>query len=684
MILKHTKKNGRIRQLLGALVLVLCCYSYSNPALSYTQQYNVGDTGPNGGTVQSVDVTSTVTGTEIQLNGGFEETTTTTLYTETVIEQISTTETTTTTTTTTQETTSSNALPGINSSDWSSTGSVSFQGQPCSYSGGTASGEACTGPQNNTSNSMVTTSNKQNWNVGTTGGGQIVSEYVEMAQDLTEAELQAGFTLNYGVSVESHQSNTTVPWCSKTNGDCNDRFRVTVRLYNADPNSNANSLVHTFNQYETLNYSNTRNYTYTEDIAANNYTELWGQMELWGQDSGYHGGMFGPIFSNPYMTLTYDAITTITETITNIVLSTQETVYNTSEDVLTKVYIGDPVQDTITVEPIDYTEVDSFEIEIINEDTGGGIEMEFTVEVDETSNVATVEMSSTNLDTGVVQVETIAEISLDFDMDTGGTEVPEITVAEIEADIGSQIDSAVASIDIEVNTTEGGMSENASTEPEVSETEVGADTSSTEQTESLQESSSNAEQSVGEGDGEQSSETSGDTGSERDTSGSEGESKADSSGASESGEKDGDAPGGDDSRGEEKDAGRSEGKSKESKDKTKTKSNESKSEKVKLEIAKAKQKIADRILSAMADTYSAINEATKIALISSLADTENFKKYVQKQNEDAMEWYSDTQVYRNQQMLGDPYGALFGSAQDNLMNEMINEQYKPGYGLGLQ
>ena len=672
--------------------MVFCFCFYSNLAQAYTQQYNVGDTGPNGGQVTAVDVTSTVTGTEVALNGGFEETTTTTLYTETVIEQISTTETTTTTTTTTQETTSSNALPGINSSDWSSTGSVSFQGQPCSYSGGTASGQACTGPQNNTSNSMVTTSNKQNWNVGTTGGGQIVSEYVEMAQDLTEAELQAGFTLNYGVSVESHQSNTTVPWCSKTNGDCNDRFRVTVRLYNADPNGNANSLVHTFNQYETLNYSNTRNYTYTEDIAANNYTELWGQMELWGQDSGYHSGMYGPIFSNPYMTLTYDAITTITETITNIVLSTQETVYNTSEDVLTKVYIGDPIQDTITVEPIDYTEVDSFEIEIVNEDTGGGIEMEFTVEVDETTNVATVEMSSTNLDTGVVQVETIAEISLDFDMDTGGTEVPEITVAEIEADIGSQIDSAIAdievsveapAIEVEVNTTEGGLSENASTEQEVSETEVGTDTSTTEQTESLQESSSNVEQSVGEGNGESSSESSGDTGSEGDSNRSEGESKADSSGASESSEKDGDSPGGDDTRGDEKDAGRSEGKSK-SKDKTKTKSNERKSEKVKLEIAKAKQKIADRILSAMADTYSAINEATKIALISSLADTENFKKYVQKQNEDQMDWYSDTQIYRDQMMLGDPYGALFGSAQDNLMNDMINEQYKPGYGLGLQ
>jgi len=683
MILKHMKKNGKIKQLLGALVLALCFCFYSNPLEAYTQQFQVGDTGPNGGTVQSVDVTSTVTGTEVQLNGGFEETTTTTLYTETVIEQISTTETTTTTTTTTQETTTTNSLPGINSSDWSSTGSVSFQNQPCSYSGGTASGQACTGPQNNTSNSMVTTSNKQNWNVGTTGGGQIVSEYVEMAQDLTEAELQAGFTLNYGVSVESHNSNTTVPWCSKTNGDCNDRFRVTVRLYNADPNSNANSLVHTINQYETLNYSNTRNYNYTEDIAANTYTELWGQMELWGQDSGYHSGMFGPIFSNPYMTLTYDAITTITETITNIVLSTQETVYNTSEDVLTKVYIGDPVQDTITVEPIDYTEVDSFEIEIVNEDTGGGIEMEFTVEIDETSNVATVEMNSTNLDTGVVQVETIAEISLDFDMDTGGTDVPEITVAEIEADIGSQIDSAVASIDIEVNTNEGGLSENASTEPEVSETEVGTDTSSTEQTESLQESSSDVEQPVGEDNSESSSESSGDTGSEGDSNRSEAESETDSNGTSESSQKDGDSTRGDDAGGEEKDAGRSEGKSK-TKTKTKSKSEERKAEKVKLELAKAKQKIANRILSAMADTYSAINEATKIALISSLADTENFKKYVQKQNEDAMDWYSDEQVYRNQQMLGDPYGALFGSAQDNLMNEMINEQYKPGYGLGLQ
>ena len=239
---------------------LFCCF-YSNPLEAYTQQYQVGDTGPNGGTVQSVDVTSTVTGTEVQLNGGFEETTTTTLYTETVIEQISTTETTTTTTTTTQETTSTNMLPGIDSNNWSSTGSVSFQGQPCSYSGGTASGEACTGPQSNTSNNQITTGNPQNWNVGATGGGQIVSDYVELTQNMTEAELQAGFDLNYGVTVESHNSNTSVPWCSKTSGDCKDRFKVTVTLYGSQPTNNNDIPQYTFTHYETINFSGSRDYT---------------------------------------------------------------------------------------------------------------------------------------------------------------------------------------------------------------------------------------------------------------------------------------------------------------------------------------------------------------------------------------------------------------------------------------
>lgn len=107
-------------------------YSYSS--LAYDQQYQVGDTGPNGGTVTSVDVTSAITGTEVTLNGGFEDTTTTTQYTETVIEQISTSETTTQTTTQLVSTTTSNFAPTINSAsnaagDWSTEGRIKLQGE---------------------------------------------------------------------------------------------------------------------------------------------------------------------------------------------------------------------------------------------------------------------------------------------------------------------------------------------------------------------------------------------------------------------------------------------------------------------------------------------------------------------------------------------------------------------------
>ena len=666
---------------------MLYCCSYSNPALAYTQQYNVGDTGPNGGTVQSVTVTSTVTGTEVALNGGFEETTTTTQYTETVIEQISTTQTVTNSTTTSVETTTTNTLPGIEATDWTATGTAGgVNSNSCSYSGGIAAGEACMGKMKNVNNNLVTT---DNYNVNTLGGGQVTSEYVELGTNLTEAEIQAGFTLNYGVRVQSHGSNANVPYCSATSGDCKDVFRITTRLYKADPNGGnlSNILIGTYNQYETLTFSNFRNYSYTEDIGSNNYTEIWGQMELWGVDAGYHKNVYGPIFSAPFMTLTYDVLTTVTETITQLILSTQETVYNTSEESVTSVFIGDPTTDT-TIPEIDFEVVDSFEIEIVNEDTGGGIEMEFTVEVDETSNTANVEMSSTNLDTGVVQVETIAEISLDFEMDTGATEMPEITVAEIEADIGSQIDSAVgdaiSEIEVDVgptetmevasvNTSEGNSNE-PSTQETVSEGESTESTNASEQaTESVQESSPDAEQPVEDSGTEPEGSDSGDSEAGEDTSGSETESEA-----SDSGESGTDSEGDESSSRGEKSEGK-DGDSKSSKDKSKQENKsdaEKKKEYVEKKVAEAKQKIATRILSAMADTYSAINETTKIALISSLTDTKNFQAYLDKQNALPLDWYTDTQIYTEMPMLLDPAGILYDMAQDKIMDEMIMMQYE--------
>ena len=698
---------------------MLCCCSYSNLALAYTQQYNVGDTGPNGGTVQSVTVTSTVTGTEVALNGGFEETTTTTQYTETVIEQISTTQTVTNSTTTSVETTTTNTLPGIEATDWTATGTAGgVNSNSCSYSGGIAAGEACMGKMKNVNNNLVTT---DNYNVNTLGGGQVTSEYVELGTNLTESEIQAGFTLNYGVRVQSHGSNANVPLCSATSGDCKDVFRITTRLYQADPNGGnlSNILIGTYNRYETLTFSNFRNYSYTEDIGANNYTEIWGQMELWGVDAGYHKNVYGPIFSQPFMTLTYDVLTTVTETITQLVLSTQETVYNTSEESVTSIFIGDPTTDT-TIPEIDFEVVDSFEIEIVNEDTGSGIEMEFSVEVDETTNVATVEMESTNMETGVVQVETIAEIDLNIDFgsfDTGPMDANMPSVESIEADIGSQIDTAVADAvaEIEIDlpdmstdttqmadagpvvemappgdagpepsdsgpepTTEISTSEGSANEPpqeNVSEAESTQNPETTEPTESVQESSGDVEQPVEESASEPEGSDSGDSESGEDTSEPEAESDASDSGDAESsdGENNDSSSRGEKSEG--KSGNDSKGKSKSNKQKEKSNS-EKKKEYVEKKVAEAKQKIATRILSAMADTYSAINETTKIALISSLTDTKNFQAYLDKQNALPLDWYTDEQIYTDMPQLLDPASVLYNMAQDKIMDEMIMMQYE--------
>ena len=129
-----------------------------------------------------------------------------------------------TSTTTTQQvsqitaTTTSNFLPTINSSDWSTEGRIKLEGQTQCRTGGSnatvGAGQACTGYQHNNNNSLIQDAN--NYNFTALGGGQITSERFEMSLDMTAAEIAAGFTLNYGVDVQSHKSNTSVPLCSNT------------------------------------------------------------------------------------------------------------------------------------------------------------------------------------------------------------------------------------------------------------------------------------------------------------------------------------------------------------------------------------------------------------------------------------------------------------------------------------
>lgn len=100
-------------------------------------------------------------------------------------------------------------------------------------------------------------------------------------------------------------------------------------------------------------------------------------------------------------------------------------------------------------------------------------------------------------------------------------------------------------------------------------------------------------------------------------------------------------------------------------------------------VAEAKQKVANQImLQVMAQADAILINDTKIALMTALADTENFAKYQARKNQDLQDWYNDQGIYNNQKDLPDPYSVVFSLAQDKLMEKMENQQYDSDFGKG--
>ena len=57
-------------------------------------------------------------------------------------------------------------------------------------------------------------------------------------------------------------------------------------------------------------------------MGTNTYTDLTGTFSLFGIDDGFNRGMYGPIFSDPFMNVVYDQIELVTQQVTNIVTET--------------------------------------------------------------------------------------------------------------------------------------------------------------------------------------------------------------------------------------------------------------------------------------------------------------------------------------------------------------------------
>jgi len=326
-----------IKQGLLSLAVLLLCYSYSN---AYEQQYQVGDTGPNGGTVTSVSVVPTLSNTTEEMVGDFLETTYTYTYTETINETVQ---------TTTYETV--NVIQEktdklIDLSTYTDT-NVSTN---C-YATGV---DICTGNQS-------------------TGGGSRVYDFT-INQDVKE--------IDYGSSVTSHVSNSTLPTCANTTGDCQDEFKITVRLY--DNGVLQNTYTH---NYSSINWAGTKDYAFTQDTSSIDFNTA--QLELYGVDAGYYSGYYGPAFGNTYFDITYDYLTQVINQI--ITQNTMTTVLSAQEYAYDSEYIPPP---PIEIDYSDYTVdagttfemqldtfdggIATFEIEVIDTPTG-----EFEISINE-------------------------------------------------------------------------------------------------------------------------------------------------------------------------------------------------------------------------------------------------------------------------------------------------------------
>jgi hypothetical protein len=152
---------------------------------------------------------------------------------------------------------------------------------------------------------------------GTNQQGGTYSTTFDLEDQMSIDEINRGFALDYSVDVRSHPSNSVLSSCTSgvlQSGDCRDIFRVTVSLF-----SFGNVLEHKFEDEIELDFSGTRNFAFQQNVPENSFSQLEGGFELFGIDAGFPSGFFGPHFSNPALSTTFDLVSFIETEIIDII-----------------------------------------------------------------------------------------------------------------------------------------------------------------------------------------------------------------------------------------------------------------------------------------------------------------------------------------------------------------------------
>ena len=135
--------------------------------------------------------------------------------------------------------------------------------------------------------------------------------------------------------------------------------------------------MHLFEHEVELDFSGNRNYSYNQTIQPNDYQSLTGNFELYGVDAGYPSGWYGPQFSEPYLTTSWEVVELINEEILNLLEHS----------------------DILDVD----TDYDS--VAVVVETPEGEIMQEFSVEVEQDMDMAMAVEIETDFELPVIEIE---------------------------------------------------------------------------------------------------------------------------------------------------------------------------------------------------------------------------------------------------------------------------------------
>ena len=284
---------------------------------------------------------------------------------------------------------------------------------------------------------------------GKQGPGGTYSSTFDLEDNMTIDQINRGFTMDYGMDVDSHVSNSTLASCVNgnvmQNSDCRDIFKLTVKLF--DGTVQKHSFVHEVE----LDFTGERNFSFNQTIPQNTYSSLTGTWDMFGIDAGFGNKFFGPAFDAPFLTTTFDLVTIIETEIIDVLNTTN-------------------ILDTNVPEPVEITNI------------------EVEVEAPSGQQMATLEME--------VQTEMTMEMPAEMapPTETATTE-PEIEVAEVNSEIEAEMQNEPTTSESSTEAEpQGGTEPSNESEPESTEADGEeprtTETASTEESEETQSESS--------------------------------------------------------------------------------------------------------------------------------------------------------------------------------------------------